>query len=236
MKLFLLSALFTSAAAFTPLNAPTNAAALRSQSSTELNAALGGLNAGGYDIWSELQLLEGPSVCYGPEGILIGKEELEIKEYDSFDMFRDALAQSGLDKELKKTNEKWTLLAPVNSGILAFKDYLSEDILSYHIIKGDIFSDEFSGKFETLNGQCVTGRLEFRKVMVDDAFIGQENNHTYGTKYPTDVMCENGVIHAIRHVLVPGYQAPEQFRPEVASGDREKNFFGGDDKQNFDKQ
>lgn len=63
--------------------------------------ALGGLNADGYDIWSELQTLEGPSVCYGPEGILIGKEEdLEIKEYDSFDMCRDALAQSGLDKEL----------------------------------------------------------------------------------------------------------------------------------------
>lgn len=230
MKLFLLSVLATSAAAFTPLKAPN--AALRQ--STELKVALGGLSAGGYDIWGELQTLEGPSVCYGPEGIMMGKEELEIKEYDSFDMFRDALAQCGLDKVLRQTNEKYTLLAPVNSGILAYKDYLGEDILSYHIIKGDVFSDEFDGKFETLNGESISGRTEFRKVMVDDAFIGQENNHTYGTKYPTDVMCENGVIHAIKHVLVPGYKAPDQFRPEVASGDREKNFFGGDDKQYFD--
>jgi hypothetical protein len=223
MKFLILSALATAASAFTNVVTTTPA-----RVSTELNVGMGGIAADGYDIWSELQTLEGPSICYGPEGILIGKEELEIKEYDNFDMFRDALASAGLDKVLRQTNEKYTLLVPVNSGVLAFKDYLDEEILSYHIIKGDIFSDEFNGDLETLNGKTISARLEFRKVMADDAFIGQENNHTYGTKYPTDVMCENGIIHSIKHVLMPGYKAPAQFSPEVNVGDREKNFFGGD--------
>jgi hypothetical protein len=68
--------------------------------------------------------------------------------------------------------------------------------------------DEFTGPLETLNGASILGRVEFRKILADDAFIGQKDNHTYGTKYPTDVICDNGVIHAIKHVLTPGYQPP----------------------------
>jgi Fasciclin domain len=175
--------------------------------STELCIGLGG----GYDnsIWSTLSTLEGPSICYGPQGILIGKEELEIKEYDNFDMFCDALQQTGLAKLLRDTRgPKYTVLAPVNSGILSYTDYLDIEILKYHIIKGDIYSDEFTGPLETLNGASILGRVEFRKVLADDAFIGQKDNHTYGTKYPTDIICDNGVIHAIKHVLTPGYTTP----------------------------
>ena len=62
-------------------------------STTELFIGLGGFDE---SIWSTLSTLEGPSICYGPQGILIGKEELEIKEYDNFDMFCDALQQTGL--------------------------------------------------------------------------------------------------------------------------------------------
>jgi Fasciclin domain len=111
--------------------------------STSSTTALG-IGLGGFDesIWSTLSTLEGPSICYGPQGILIGKEELEIKEYDNFDMFCDALQQTGLAKFLRNTSsgQKYTVLAPVNSGILSFSQYLDEDILKYHIIKGDVYS------------------------------------------------------------------------------------------------
>jgi hypothetical protein len=197
--LIILTVLATTASAFTVRR--SNPPPVRSVS-TEL-----GLGGQDYDIWGRLQTLEGPSICYGPEGIMIGKPELEIKEYDNFDMFRDALKQAGLDKVLRDTTERYTLLAVVNSGVLAFKEYLDEDILKYHIIKGDVFSDEFTGPIETLNGEFISSRIEFRKAIVDDAFIGQENNHTYGTKYPTDLICENGNIHSIKHILTPGYTA-----------------------------
>jgi hypothetical protein len=71
-----------------------------------------------------------------------------------------------------------------------------------------VLLDEFTGPLETLNGASILGRVEFRKILADDAFIGQKDNHTYGTKYPTDVICDNGVIHAIKHVLTPGYKPP----------------------------
>jgi hypothetical protein len=138
--IFILSLLSAEASAFT-LN-PIITAPLKPvrHVPTEL-----GIGLGGYDdsIWSTLSTLEGPSICYGPQGILIGKEELEIKEYDNFDMFCDALQQTGLSKILRDTSgPKYTVLAPVNSGILSYPEYLDEEILKYHIIKGDIYSGE----------------------------------------------------------------------------------------------
>lgn len=200
----LLATVVSKALAFTVVRATSTP--VRSLTTTELG--IGGIMAGGDDLWGQLNSLEGPSICYGPEGILAGIPELEIKEYDNFDMFCNALKQAGLDKILRDATQKYTVLVPVNSGVLAFKEFLDEDILKYHILKGDIYSDEFEGQLETLQGEKVTCRVEFRKVIVDDAFIGQENNHTYGTKYPTDVICDNGVIHAIKHVLRPGFVAP----------------------------
>ena len=38
------------------------------------------------------------------------------------------------------------------------------------------------------------------------ALIGHVGQ-TYGTKYPIDVKCDNGIIHAIPTVLRPGYVA-----------------------------
>jgi hypothetical protein len=159
------------------------------------------------DILKTIGTLEGPSICWGPEGTLIGHEELAIKEYDGFTFLKDAIEQTGLSKTLRSIGP-YTLLAPVDSACLAFGGQISEEILKYHIILGDVFSDEIGGKLETLHGDFLTCRHEFRKNYVDDALIGQPDNHTGGSKYPTDIRCENGLIHAINIVLVPGYVAP----------------------------
>ena len=134
-----------------------------------------------------LSTLEGPSICWGPEGTLQG--------YD-------------LTKVLKSTGP-FTLLAPVDSAFLTYDGEFSLELLKHHIIVGDVFSDEFTGDFETLNGDILHTRHEFRKIYVDEALIGQLDNHTGGSKYPTNVQCDNGIIHAINIVLIPGYQAPK---------------------------
>eukprot|EP00527_Entomoneis_sp_CCMP2396_P001993 CAMPEP_0198140736 /NCGR_PEP_ID=MMETSP1443-20131203/3855_1 /TAXON_ID=186043 /ORGANISM="Entomoneis sp., Strain CCMP2396" /LENGTH=209 /DNA_ID=CAMNT_0043803255 /DNA_START=28 /DNA_END=657 /DNA_ORIENTATION=- len=171
------------------------------------------------DLYGELSLMEGPSICWGPEGTLQGHDELAIREYDNFDFFKAAIDQAGLVKTLRSLGP-YTLLAPVDSACLAFTGQLDEELLKYHIVLGDVYSDEFTGTFKTLNGNSITCRHEFRRIFVDDALIGQADNHTGGSKYPTDVRCENGIIHAINTVLVPGYAAagaedgPVSRRPE----------------------
>jgi hypothetical protein len=156
------------------------------------------------DLYGALSTLEGPSICWGPEGTLLGHDELAIREYDNFGFFKNAIDQAGLAKTLKSIGP-YTLLAPVDSACEAYAGQLDEELLKYHIVLGDVYSDEFTGNLETLNGNVLTCRFEFRRSYVDDALIGQADNHTGGSMYPTDVRCDNGMIHAINTVLVPGY-------------------------------
>jgi len=155
-------------------------------------------------ILSALSTMEGPSICYGHFAVLENKRELDIKEYDNFDAFKAAIDQAECTKMLRG-NGPFTVLAPTNTAIEKFRGVLSEEIIKGHIIPQDIFTDEMEGTFETLSGNKVTFRNEFRKTYVDSALIGQLDNHTGGTPYPTNVICENGVIHAINEVLTPGY-------------------------------
>ena len=46
--------------------------------------------------------------------------------------------------------------------------------------------------------------LPFRTIHT--ALIGHVGQ-TYGTKYPIDIQCDNGIIHTIPTVLTPGYYA-----------------------------
>jgi hypothetical protein len=156
------------------------------------------------DIYSTLSTLEGPSICWGPEGTLQGYDELAIREYDNFVFFKNAIDQTGLAKTLRSLGP-YTLLAPVDSACEAYYGQLDEELLKYHIVLGDVYSDEFTGNLETLNGNTLSCRFEFRRTFADDALIGQKDNHTGGSMYPTDVKCDNGIIHAINTVLVPGY-------------------------------
>ena len=143
------------ASAFAPVSKP----AVASSPAT----ALGALPS----IWSTLGSLEGPSVCWGPEGVIIGHEEIEIKEYDNFTMFLAALKQNNLENKLKAIGP-YTLLVPTDSAVQQYKGVLDEETLSYHIILQDLYSDEFDGEFETLSGHKVTLRYEFRKSYADN--------------------------------------------------------------------
>merc|ERR1712003_162346 len=65
------------------------------------------------------------------------------------------------------------------------------------------------GEIITLSGHKLTVKRQFRKIYVDEALIGQLDNHSGGTPYPTNVICSNGVIHAINTVLLPGWSRSE---------------------------
>lgn len=155
-------------------------------------------------ILSALGLMEGPSICYGHFAVLENKRELDIKEYDNFDFFKTAIDQAECTKILRG-NGPFTVLAPTNSAIEKYPGILTEEIIKHHIIPQDIYTDEMEGEFETLSGHKVRFKNEFRKIYCDNALIGQLDNHTGGTPYPTNVICENGVIHTINVVLEPGY-------------------------------
>lgn len=163
-----------------------------------------GENRGNESILSALGTLEGPSVCYGHFAKLEGKSPIDIKEYDNFNLFKDAIDQAGVSKLLRGIGP-FTLFAPTNSAIQAYNGYLSEEVILAHIVPQDLYTDELTGEIETLNGHKLTARKEFRKIYVDEAMIGQLDNHSGGTPYPTNVVCDNGVIHTINTVLQPGW-------------------------------
>ena len=148
--------------------------------------------------------MEGPSICYGHFARLEHKKELDIKEYDNFDQFKAAIDQADCTKILRGEGP-FTVFAPTNSAIERFDGVIDEDVIKTHIIPQDLYSDELEGTFETLSGHVVTCKKQFRKTYVDEALIGQLDNHTGGTPYPTNAMCENGIIHAINIVLKPGW-------------------------------
>ena len=169
MKLFvqtttaLVVAVATSVSAFAPVLSSSSSSSSKRTTTSKLMAAP--------NIWSTMGSLEGPSVCWGPEGVIIGHEEIEIKEYDNFNMFRSALDQCGLANELRGIGP-YTLLLPTDSAVCAYNGMLDEETLRYHIIKGDIYSDELLGSLETLNPNYnLNAKQEFRKAYVDDGKI-----------------------------------------------------------------
>jgi len=156
-------------------------------------------------ILNALGSMEGPSICYGWFAALENKRELDIKEYDNFDNFKNAIAQADCTK-LLQGNGPFTVFAPTNTAIENFDGVLTEEVIKCHIVEGDLYSDELTGEIETLSGHKLVGKSEFRKIYVDGAMIGQLDNHTGGTPYPTNVICDNGVIHAINIILTPEYK------------------------------
>jgi hypothetical protein len=167
------------------------------------------------DLYSMVGSLEGPSMAWGYEGPKIGKEETEIKGYDSFDQFKSAIDQADLKKTLKGIGP-YTLLAPTNAACAAFQEYMDDEIIKYHIILGKHSSESFSngGEFKTLNGESLTYTRKYRKDFLDDAIIGMIGEIGQ-TPYPKNVECDNGVLHAIDRVLVPGYEGVAKHKPEI---------------------
>eukprot|EP00523_Entomoneis_sp_CCMP467_P005221 CAMPEP_0168750046 /NCGR_PEP_ID=MMETSP0724-20121128/17050_1 /TAXON_ID=265536 /ORGANISM="Amphiprora sp., Strain CCMP467" /LENGTH=252 /DNA_ID=CAMNT_0008798015 /DNA_START=25 /DNA_END=783 /DNA_ORIENTATION=- len=158
------------------------------------------------EILKALGNMEGPSISYGHFAVMENKKPTDIKEYDNFDAFKAAIDQADCTK-LLRGNGPFTVFAPTNTAIENFDGVLTEEVILTHIIPQDLYSDELQGEFETMSGHKVKCETKFRKIYVDSALIGQLDNHSGGTPYPTNAICTNGVIHAINTVLTPGYEA-----------------------------
>ena len=195
----------STASAFTVPPQPQVSSTSLDMSSFHLNSDPDSLSQQtGEPILQALGTIEGPSICYGHFARLEHKRELDIKEYDNFDRFKAAIDQAGCTK-LLRGDGPFTVFAPTNSAMEKFDGIIDEDVIKTHIVPQDLYSDELEGTFETLSGHVITCKKQFRKTYVDDALIGQLDNHTGGTPYPTNVICENGIIHTINTVLKPGW-------------------------------
>uniref|UniRef100_A0A7S3L5P4 FAS1 domain-containing protein n=1 Tax=Amphora coffeiformis TaxID=265554 RepID=A0A7S3L5P4_9STRA len=157
-------------------------------------AATGG--SGG--VLDTLATLEGPGQVWGAEGIAVGKEESDLKEYDNFNLFYDRLKSTGVAAELAGAGP-YTIFAPVNTAIQTYemlKGPVDANVLKMHIVPGNIASADV--KSATLNS--LAGPLKYRyavrKHFINDVIIGEKTFGPYAD-YPMDVKCSNGVIHGV---------------------------------------
>merc|ERR1711968_209499 len=152
-----------------------------------------------------LKTMEGPEIFWGSDGVLEGYDESDIKGYDNFDQLASAIEGAGIDL----SSGEYTLLAPSNS---TFDKHNAEvgtpidaDVLKYHVIEGKKALDALNTDQKTLNGGTLTSYRKFRKNWLDYAIIGlKSEGPSKSSNWPADVACDNGVIHAIDTVLVPG--------------------------------
>jgi transforming growth factor-beta-induced protein len=93
------------------------------------------------------------------------------------------------------------LLLPENVGALT-------DILTYHVVEGEVFSGDLSDGMivPTLNGATVEISIDGSTVMVNNA-----------TVVTADIDASNGVIHLIDTVLIPPAETPEESEPTIAA-------------------
>ena len=187
MKLFLAATLLSSAAAFAP--------AASSRQNTALSASIA----------DTIATLEGPEIFWGSEGVAAGFDEADIKGRDNFTKLAAAIEANGIDL----SSGEFTILAPSDS---AFEKHENEvgtpidaDVLKYHVIKGKKSLDSLTTDQETLNGGTLTAYRKFRKNWLDFAIVGlKSEGPSKSSNWPADVEADNGVIHAIDTVLVPG--------------------------------
>merc|ERR1719189_2471747 len=128
-----------------------------------------------------------------------------IKGYDNFDVLAGAIEGAGVDL----SGGEYTLLAPSNSAIEKHNTEvgtpIDADVLKYHVIEGKVALDGLTTDQKTLNGGTLTSYRKFRKNWLDYAIIGlKSEGPSKSSNWPADVECDNGVIHAIDTVLVPG--------------------------------
>jgi len=150
--------------------------------------------------------LKGPAVVWGSEGVMVGKEENEVKGYDNFSAFVNAVNAAGLGDALKGPGP-FTVFAPTDSAFAAYSKPLTAEVLKYHVVPGKYTASAISGDLPTLNGKALMYQRKFRKTFVDDAIVGQEDNFGGGSSFPVDIACDNGIIHAISTVLDPSFAA-----------------------------
>jgi len=159
-------------------------------------------------ISSTCKELQGPEILWGPDGPLQDpmKEESDVKGYDGFGKFAEACATAGIDLD----GSEYTVFVPTDSTIeeyLVNGGELTADVLKYHVVPGKVTKSQWSStSMETLQGGKLTYRRMFRKDFIDDATPGVEPaGASKGNSFPSDLACDNGLIHACNLVLKPGW-------------------------------
>jgi len=183
-KFLLTASLLASASAFAPNSG---------------SPASSALNAG---IVETIGSMQGPEIFWGSEGVEQGFDEADIKGYDNFTKLAAALADVDL------TGADYTVLAPSDSAIdkhLALGEAITADVLKYHVILGKKTLDQLNSDQETLQGGTLTSYRKFRKNWLDFAIVGlKSEGASKSASWPSDVEADNGLIHAIDTVLIPG--------------------------------
>jgi uncharacterized surface protein with fasciclin (FAS1) repeats len=156
--------------------------------------------------------LKGPDMVWGSDGVALGYEESEVKGQDTFNTFIAAVNAAGLADTLSGPGP-FTVLMPTDSafekvdvaGLLKDIPKL-KDILTYHVVAGEVPKGSISGDLKTVNGKSLTYKRFARQTFVDDAVVGMvPQGAATGSVYPVDVKCDNGLIHVIDRVLTPGW-------------------------------
>jgi uncharacterized surface protein with fasciclin (FAS1) repeats len=123
----------------------------------------------------------------------------------SFKTLVAAVKAAGLVDTLKGPGP-FTVFAPTDAAFAKLPAGTVEDllkpenrsklvaILTYHVVAGKVLAEDVVNLHEakTVNGQELTIRAEMGSVMVDNAKVVN-----------ADIVCTNGVIHAIDAVLLP---------------------------------
>lgn len=179
--------------------AVTACSAFAPASNNKMSTALGP------NIVDTLASLEGPGQVWGAEGIAVGKEESELKGYDNFGLFCQRLQSSGVAATLSGPGP-FTVFAPTDTAIESYETMygpFDATLCSYCVVPGMISSSAVgSADLTNLAGAPLKYKRQFRKDFVNDSIIGEK---TFGqfSDFPTDVTCDNGVIHTIGIALAP---------------------------------
>lgn len=143
--------------------------------------------------------LEGPGQVWGAEGIANGFEESDLKGYDNFGLFVQRLQASGVATTLTGPGP-FTVFAPTDTAIQSYeltRGPFDAAAIGLCIIQGGISSSAIgTSALTTINGEALTYSRKFRKDFVNDSIIGEKTFGPY-SDFPTDVACDNGVIHSV---------------------------------------
>lgn len=183
-----------SAAAFAPVSVrltPSTKASARSASA--LDASIVDTLAG----------MEGPGQVWGAEGIAVGKEESDLRGYDGFGKFVQALQSTGVAQTLSGPGP-YTVFAPTDTAVDAYVSRngpIDANAINYCIVPGNVPSSALAGaNLQNLAGTTLTYGRRFRKDFVNDSIIGEKTFGPY-SDFPVDVACDNGVIHSVGLML-----------------------------------
>lgn len=126
----------------------------------------------------------------------------------SFQQFMNALKTADLEHMLQGEGP-FTILAPTDEAFaklpqeslndLMQDTYRLKQVLLYHVLFGDVRSDDLAEIHEapTAEGSIVIVEQDAGRVLINDAQVVQ-----------MDILTDNGVIHAIDSVLIPTILEP----------------------------